>query len=434
LIVLIGFSQMPFVYFETFGCQMNVADSDMLAQTLFSQGYLPVDESATADLIVVNTCSVRQRAEIRAQARIHEYCVSKEKNRGDQKIWVIGCMAQRLGKALQEKMPGINRVIGAKDIVSFVQELSHTSTEPNGPLSENSPKGRISAFVPIMRGCNNYCAYCVVPYVRGAEMSIPAHEIEESIKRLSDCGTKEVVLLGQNVNSYNYDGLDFPKLLEKIHDIAGIKRIRFTTSHPKDCTESLLRGLATLPKLCKHIHLPVQAGSTRILHAMNRGYDRAKYLEQINALRLAVPGIDITTDAMVGFPSETKRDFDDTISLFKEARFTTAFMFAYSKRENTSAAAMNDDVPMEEKKERLSELITLQTTITKEHYNAMVGRNIEVLLTERQRGKEGLWMGQDYGCKRTLLACSETIAGMILPIRVIRSTGMTLVGERVKAL
>jgi tRNA-2-methylthio-N6-dimethylallyladenosine synthase len=423
---------MPFVYFETFGCQMNVADSDMLAQTLFSHGYLPVEESDKADLIVINTCSVRQRAEIRAQARIHQYCIRKKKHDSNQKIWVIGCMAQRLGKTLQEKMPGIDCVVGAREIVSFVQELNHAPTQPTGTQSDISASRRISAFVPIMRGCNNFCAYCVVPYVRGEEISIPLIRIEESIKRLVESGTKEIALLGQNVNSYNDEGTDFPKLLEKIHEISGLERIRFTTSHPKDCTDKLLRVIAQFPKICKHIHLPVQSGSTRILRAMNRGYDRIMYLERIEALRNAIAGVDITTDAMVGFPSETTSDFEETVSLFKEARFTTAFMFAYSKRENTRAAEMDDDVPIEEKKERLGELIALQTSVTKEHYAAMVNRCIDVLFIERQRGRDNLWMGQDYGCKRILLACSEAIAGMILPIRVVRSTGMTLLGTLLK--
>ena len=421
---------MPFVYFETFGCQMNVADSDMLAQALFSQGVMPVEDSAKADLIVINTCSVREHAEIRAMARIHQYCIRKKKQVTPQEIWVIGCMAQRLGNSLKEKISGIDRVIGAKDLISFVHELGRVPHEACARPPAEVTIGCISALVPIMRGCNNYCSYCIVPSVRGEETSIPSFRIVEDIRRLIDNGTKEVTLLGQNVNSYRDGKTDFPDLLIKIHELSGLDRIRFTTSHPRDCTDKLIRTMANSPKLCRHLHLPVQSGSTRILEEMNRGYSRKTYLRRINAVRRAMPGIDVTTDAIVGFPSETKRDFQDTLSLFKEVRYTAAFMFAYSKRENTPAAAMIDDVPSEVKKERLAALIDLQTAITKEHYATMVGKTIEVLFIERKRGSEDLWMGQDNGCKRTLLTCNENIAGMILKVRAVRSSGMTIILER----
>jgi tRNA-2-methylthio-N6-dimethylallyladenosine synthase len=421
---------MPFVFFETFGCQMNVADSDMLAQALFSLGYSIIEESEHADLIVVNTCSVREHAEVRALARIHELCVRKKKHALAQEIWVIGCMAQRMGNSIIEKNPGVNQVIGAKDIVSFVQDLVHG---PQGKTALPAPDvkpGRISALLPIMRGCNNFCSYCIVPSVRGGETSIPCSRIVEDILRRIDKGTREVTLLGQNVNSYHDGDTDFSDLLAKIHELPGLLRIRFTTSHPRDCTDKLIQTMARLPKICKHVHLPVQSGSTRILEAMNRGYNRETYLQRVNAIRHAMPDVDITTDAMVGFPTETDRDFQDTLSLFAQARFTTAFMFAYSQREQTRAADMGDDVPVEVKKARLATLIDLQMSVTKERYAAMIGRNIEVLFVEQKRGSEATWMGQDIGCKRTLLACNENIAGTILPVRVIRSSGMTLTLER----
>jgi tRNA-2-methylthio-N6-dimethylallyladenosine synthase len=417
---------MPFVFFETFGCQMNVADSDMLAQALFSRGYLPAEDSDTADLIVVNTCSVREHAEVRAMARIKEYCGRKKKNANNQELWVIGCMAQRMGKTLREIVPGVDRVIGAKELVSFVAELSHDASAAEARPLDN----KTSVFVPIMRGCNNYCSYCVVPSVRGDEASIPASHILDDIRRLIDKGTKEITLLGQNVNSYHDGTMDFSDLLEKLNALSGLMRIRFTTSHPKDCTDKFIQTMARLSNVCRHLHLPVQSGSTHILREMNRGYDRETYLGRIEAVRSAMPEIDITTDAMVGFPSETKQDFEDTLSLFREARFTAAFMFAYSKRENTRAADMIDDVSEKDKKARLATLIDLQTTMTKEHYRAMIGRPMESLFIERQRGKEKLWMGQDNGCKRTLLSCMENIAGTILKVRAIRSSGMTLIVER----
>jgi tRNA-2-methylthio-N6-dimethylallyladenosine synthase len=239
-----------------------------------------------------------------------------------------------------------------------------------------------------------------------------------------------VTLLGQNVNSYHDGTIDFSGLLETIHALHGLERIRFTTSHPKDCTDKFIRTMAGLAKVCRHLHLPVQSGSTRVLREMNRGYDRETYLRRIEAVQSVMPGIDITTDAMVGFPSETDHDFEDTLSLFREVRFSAAFMFAYSKRENTRAAEMIDDVPHKDKKARLASLIELQTTMTKEHYSERIGRPMEALFIERQRSKENLWMGQDNGCKRILLSCMENIAGMILKVRAIRSSGMTLIVER----
>jgi len=421
---------MPSVYFETFGCQMNVADSDMLAHALATRGYYKAETAASADLVVVNTCSVREGAEIRAKARIAQYARYKKKNKRDQQLWVVGCMAQRLGKTLAAEIPGIDRVVGAKEIVTFVSDIDIVLASSSLAHAANHGPAQVSAFVPIMRGCNNFCSYCVVPYVRGEEQSIPASQLEDIVRGLVDKGAKEITLLGQNVNSYQDEACDFADLLNKIQGIDGLERIRFTTSHPKDCSMKLIRTIAGLPKLCKHIHLPVQSGSTRILGLMNRGYSREAYLERIEAIKNLAPDLDITTDAMVGFPSETEDDFQQTLSLFKSARFTAAFMFAYSKRDCTAAAGMPDEVTLGRKKERLAALIDAQTKITKERYASMVGKEMDVLFTERQRGREKLWMGQDIGCKKALLACDDAIAGMILQVRALRSSGMTLVCER----
>jgi tRNA-2-methylthio-N6-dimethylallyladenosine synthase len=422
---------MPTVYFETFGCQMNVADSDMLAAALASRGFYTVAESVSADLVVVNTCSVRENAEVRARARIREYIGQRKKHAPNQQMWVIGCMAQRLGESLKKELPGVDRVIGAQELVAFTQDIDHIIEGMHAVPAAGAVTSPISTFIPIMRGCNNFCSYCIVPYVRGRESSIPAASIVQDIRSLVERGTKEVTLLGQNVNSYCDNTLHFPELLEMIHDIPGLMRIRFTTSHPKDCTDTLISVMARLPKLCKHMHLPVQSGSSRILSAMNRNYTRADYLNRIDALRSAMPGLDISTDVMVGFPGETQEEFLETLSLFKQVRFTTAFMFAYSPRLGTQAANMVGEIPHAVKKERLAELIALQTGITKEYYDAMPGKTISVLVTERQRGRDRLWMGQDNGCKRVLLACENAIAGTILQVRVVKSTGMTLVCERV---
>jgi tRNA-2-methylthio-N6-dimethylallyladenosine synthase len=422
---------MPFVFFETFGCQMNVADSDLLAASLASRGYEKTDDSRVADLIVINTCSVREHAETRALSHISQHAAHKRQAKTGQALWVTGCMAERMGESLARKVPGVDRVIGARNFETFLLELDEY-LDTAGALGTTPAASvpHVSRFVPIMRGCDNYCAYCVVPQVRGPETSVPAAAIENSVRLYVDKGAKEVTLLGQNVNSYRDEATDFTGLLRRLHDIPGLCRIRFTTSHPKDCSVSLIRAIAELPKLCRHVHLPVQSGSTRILSRMNRKYTRDDYTRLIDMIRTNLPDADITTDAMVGFPSESPDDFRDTLSLFRQVRFTTAFMFIYSKRGGTAAAAMDDDVTVLEKKSRLKELIDCQTGITKEIYGEMTGKTMSVLFTARQDGGNGMWMGQDNGCKRVLVACEKSLAGMILPIRAERSSGMTLVGKQ----
>ncbi len=421
---------MPFVFFETFGCQMNVADADALASALFSRGFAKAKTPGDADLIVVTTCSVRERAEQRALARIAELSAHKARGGRERRLWVVGCMAQRLGGSLKRDFPAIDLAIGARDFERFIENIDSALADVPGALAAGAAESAVSKFVPIMRGCDNCCSYCVVPQVRGPEVSLPAASVEKTVLSLVDKGVCEVTLLGQNVNSYHDGVTRFPQLLRRLHAIDGIARIRFTTSHPKDCSEDLIRTMAELPKLCRHIHLPVQSGSTRILSLMNRGYSRDDYLARIGTIRKHLPDADITTDAMVGFPTETDAEYEGTLSLFETVRFTTAFMFAYSRRDNTAAASMADDVPAAVKQGRLARLIRLQTAMTKEVYGAMIGRELPVLLTGRQEGRDGLWMGQDMGCKKVLAACKDCRAGTILPLRIVKSTGKTLIGER----
>lgn len=421
---------MPFVFFETFGCQMNVADADALASALFSRGFAKAKTPGDADLIVVTTCSVRERAEQRALARIAELSAHKARGGRERRLWVVGCMAQRLGGSLKRDFPAIDLAVGARDFERFIENIDSALADVPGAQAAGAAESAVSKFVPIMRGCDNCCSYCVVPQVRGPEVSLPAASVEKTVLSLVDKGVCEVTLLGQNVNSYHDGVTRFPQLLRRLHAIDGIARIRFTTSHPKDCSEDLIRTMAELPKLCRHIHLPVQSGSTRILSLMNRGYSRDDYLARIGTIRKHLPDADITTDAMVGFPTETDAEYEGTLSLFETVRFTTAFMFAYSRRDNTAAASMADDVPAAVKQGRLARLIRLQTAMTKEVYGAMIGRELPVLLTGRQEGRDGLWMGQDMGCKKVLAACKDCRAGTILPLRIVKSTGKTLIGER----
>jgi tRNA-2-methylthio-N6-dimethylallyladenosine synthase len=418
---------MAFVYFQTYGCQMNVADSDELRRKLLNRGFSETDSTDEADLIVVNTCSVRQNAEDKAKARIIQFSRIKKPRA---LLWVTGCMAQRLGDSLKKQIPGISLVIGAKEIDNLDSIINQNLLQSDLHNQEAiTPQSEASDFVTIMRGCNNYCAYCIVPYVRGAESSIPVQTIENSIKKRISEGIKEIVLLGQNVNSYDDNGIDFSDLLVRIASIDGLKRLRFMTSHPKDCSEKLIRTVAETPSLCHHFHLPVQAGSDRILASMNRKYTITDYMNRVEMIRKYIPDADITTDIIVGFPSETDEEFEQTLKLVNNVRYTTAFMFAYSAREGTAAANMNDDIPKQKKLDHLDRLIQMQTTITRELYDSMIGKTIEVMINGKQEKREKLWMGQDSGCKRVLISCNNVQSGMILKTKVIRSSGMTLIGE-----
>ncbi|MCL2688916.1 MAG: tRNA (N6-isopentenyl adenosine(37)-C2)-methylthiotransferase MiaB [Chitinispirillia bacterium] len=417
---------MPTVYFQTFGCQMNVADSDTIHQLLSQRGFVLSDSPDGSDIVIVNTCSVREAAEKRAKSRIAEFANKKS---GGQKLWVTGCMAQRLGDALKEQIRGVDLVIGARQM-ERIGEVIDEALPPDESAPAVFNKSAVTDFVPVMRGCDNYCAYCIVPYVRGREHSIPYHLVETAVKEKISQGIKEITFLGQNVNSYNFEGMDFPDLLLKLAEVNGLERIRFTTSHPKDCTEKLIDAIASSNKFATHIHMPFQAGADRILALMNRKYTSGHYRGLIEMIRKKIPDADITSDILVGFPTESGAEFKETLSLVNDVRFTTAFMFAYSPREGTIAAAMKEEISKEEKHARLSELIAVQTEITRSIYQESVGKELEVLISGKQEKRDEAWMGQDKGCKRVLISCASAEAGMILKARAIKSSGMTLIAER----
>jgi tRNA-2-methylthio-N6-dimethylallyladenosine synthase len=426
---------MPSVYFQTFGCQMNTADSDAVRDMLFRRGFTLGAAHGESDLIVVNTCSVREAAERRAKSRIAEFARGKKRRPG-QRLWVIGCMAQRLGDALAAEIPGVDLVVGAKQMERMEEVINeqfpvYQADGGGHPPPEIFSKTAAADFVPIMRGCDNYCAYCVVPYVRGREQSMPYGDIEAAVRKKVDAGIKEITFLGQNVNSYCHNGIDFPELLLGMAQIGGLERIRFTTSHPKDCTERLIEVMASSKKFASHIHLPVQAGSDRVLELMNRGYTSSRYIGLIEMIRTRIPYADVTSDVLVGFPTESDAEFRETLELVRAARFTTAFMFAYSPREGTAAAAMTETIDRTEKMARLSELIDLQTGITREIYDKAVGTELEVLITERQQKRDKAWMGQDAGCKRVLINNDNFESGMIIRAKAISSSGMTLLAEKI---
>ena len=412
---------------------MNVADSDALQRALAARGYAPVPAPEDADLIVVNTCSVREHAELRARARIAEFAAVKTR-RPEMRIWVIGCMAERFGEKLKETIPGIDAVIGAPELVDAEAVVQRYIDKEKHAAAVNPvhPARGVSEFVPVMRGCDNYCAYCVVPFVRGRETSIPADDVVRAVSERVKDGVCEVTLLGQNVNSYNDNGNDFSDLLRRVAAIEGLLRIRFTTSHPKDLSEKLVHTIAGIPAVCRHIHLPVQSGSDRILSLMNRRYTVAHYRTLIEMIRKLLPDADITTDLLVGFPSEGEEDFASTLELVEQVRFTAAFMFAYSVRQGTAAAKLDDDVPRGTKTGRLNRLITLQTSITRSIYESMVGRTLAMMAygPVEKRGAKFL-KGQDRGCKRILIPCIDMKAGTILQVRAVRSSGMTIIAERI---
>lgn len=421
---------MPKYFLRSFGCQMNSADSELVVSLLVSRGFEQENDVEKADVIIVNTCSVREKAENKAFAVIQEYASIKKKGA---LLWVIGCMAERVGEELKRKIPKISRVIGATQI-EFIGEkideyllpLGNFSALPQGLQSE------WSSYLPVMRGCNNFCTYCIVPFVRGREHSVKSAEILEQAKKLVANGASEITLLGQNVNSYADELTDFSDLMVKIAETSGLKRLRFMTSHPKDLSEKLVRTIAETPNICKHIHLPVQSGNTRVLENMNRKYSREQYLEKIAMIKEIIPDCDITTDALVGFPGETQKQFEDTVSLFEQVKYAFAFMFAYSPRVGTVASKDANQVPQKEKLARLAQLVEVQNNIIRDFYSKQIGKEFEVLFTLEQK-KKGVhsWVGQDFGAKRILIDTDENLGGKIAKVKIIRSSGMTLVGELV---
>jgi tRNA-2-methylthio-N6-dimethylallyladenosine synthase len=390
-------------YIKTLGCQMNIYDSEIIAAKLLADGYTQADRPRDADLILINTCSVRDRAERKARSMAAEYASLRKAN-PDLVIGVIGCMAQRLGGSLTEDGT-VNLVVGT-DCYDYFTDLLRRLELTGAPVVETScnfvstyalrPQtySSMKTFVSIMRGCNNFCSYCIVPYVRGRERSKAHAEILAEINNLAGMGVREVTLLGQNVNSYSDGKVDFADLLALVNGIDGIERIRFTTSHPKDLTDGLIYAIRDLPKVCEHLHLPLQSGNDRILAAMNRGYTYAEYKSRHDLARAVIPGLAVTTDLMVGFPSETGPECEDTLRALRELRFDAAFMFRYSAREGTSAADLPDDVPEQEKIERLKRLIALQNDITDSRKQELVGRQVEILIEEPSTKEPGYMLGR----------------------------------------
>ena len=382
----------PLLFIETYGCQMNFADSEILV-SLLKDRYDTTANSAEADLILVNTCSIRDHAEQRVLNRLKEFSSLKKKRVG-LKVGLVGCMAERLKEQLLESDLDIDLVVGPdayRSLPALLDEVDAGGKGIDVLLSESETyhdiepvrlgANRVSAFISIMRGCQNFCAYCVVPYTRGKERSRSGQTIVEEARKLFEQGYKEVTLLGQNVNSYHADGLDFAGLMRLVAEIDPALRVRFSTSHPKDLSDSLIEVMAAYPNICKNIHLPVQSGSSDMLAKMKRKYDRDWYLERVAALRRRIPDCAISTDIIAGFCGETEQDHEQTLSLMREVGYDFAFMFKYSDRPGTFAHKNYvDDVPEEVKLRRLNQIIDLQQQLSHESNRRDVGKTFEILV------------------------------------------------------
>ncbi len=372
---------------------MNNRDSELIGGMLAEKGYEIVEEEKDADVILFNTCSVRQHAEDRVTGNLRKLAARKKKD-PDLRIGVLGCMAQRHQDLLLKEFPQVDIVVGPSNIYDIPDLLAKTDTtekllavnnkkRPGKKIEADQRSGVFSAFVNIMYGCNNFCSYCIVPHVRGREVSRPKKNILNEIKGLVDRGFKEVTLLGQNVNSYGKgltNKITFQELLEAVNDIEGLRRIRFTTSHPKDARKGLFRAIKELPKVCEHLHLPLQSGSDKILDLMNRKYKYEDYKEKIALLREMVPDVGLSTDIIIGFPSEKERDFEATERAMEEIAWNSAFIFKYSPRPPAVSSFLKDDVPEEVKKERNTGLLNLQKRISLAKNKTMIGSEQEVLV------------------------------------------------------
>lgn len=431
-------------YIETYGCQMNVADSEVVASIMQMTNYQIAEEEESADVVLLNTCSIRDNAEQKVVARL-KTLTSQRKGKQKKIIGVIGCMAERLGEELTRDY-GVDFVAGPDaylDIPNLLGQCEAGQKAINVELSKTETYREIlpsrignpiSGFVSIMRGCNNFCSYCVVPYTRGRERSRDVESILAELRDLQERGYKEATLLGQNVNSYRFekDGtvITFPDLLETVAETVPNMRIRFTTSHPKDMSDRTLEVIARHKNLCKFIHLPVQSGSNRILSLMNRKYTREWYLERIDAIRRILPEATIGTDVFCGFHSETEEDHQQTLSLMREVGFDTAFMFKYSERPGTYASKhLPDDIPEETKIRRLNEIIALQNQLSLESNQRDIGKVFEVLVEGFSKRSNEHFYGRTSGYKTVVFPRKGRHIGELVNVRVTSCSAATLKGE-----
>jgi len=434
-------------YLETFGCQMNVVDSEQIAALLINIGYSQVDSAEQADLILLNTCSVRDKAERKVYGHLGRFKPIKDQ-RPDLIIGVGGCVAQQEGEKMLDKVAFLDLVFGTHNIHRLpelvqqveekrqrgcVTEFQDRETRLN-LFPERTSQESVTRFVTVMQGCDNFCSYCIVPHVRGREISRPSREVLDEVKGLVAQGVREITLLGQNVNSYgnkDADELSFPQLLQKMNQIDGLQRLRFATSHPKDMTDELIDCFASLDKLCKHIHLPFQCGSDRILELMNRGYNRAEYLAKVEKLKQVCPEIRLTTDIIVGFPGETEEDFQQTLDLVEQVKYADAFTFLYSPRVETAAAKMVDDQSAYQKQQRFDRLLKLQHQISASVWQADDGQTLDVLVEGESRQGEGQLFGRTIWNRIVNFSGSSDLIGQTVKVKIDRVMRNSHLGTRI---
>ena len=431
----------------TYGCQMNVHESEKIAGILHGMGYEEAENKETADIIVFNTCCIRENAENHAFGNIGALKKLK-KEKPNLLIAVGGCMTQEKGKTdvLKKKFPFIDIMFGTLNLETLGELIQRKKSQKKKVIEIREKEGEIveftdayrtsypNAWVNIMYGCNNFCSYCIVPYVRGRERSRQPQYIIEEVKSLVAAGYKEITLLGQNVNSYGSDGktgMTFAELLDAVASIDGDFRLRFMTSHPKDFNEEVVKVMAKHRKICRLVHLPVQSGSNSVLQAMNRRYTREKYLEEIQMLKSYLPEAEVTTDIIVGFPGETEEDYLATEALVKEVDFASAFTFVYSSRAGTKAAEMKGHIPEDIQKDRIMRLVELVNSLTRKKSEKYLGKTIEILCEDFDK-KKNLYLGRDEFGRMGYFESDVDVIGQLVNIKITKANGISLFGEIVK--
>ena len=454
-------------FFETYGCQMNKAESSSVEQILIERGWNSVENPEDANLVIINTCSVRATAETRIHGRLGWYSALKKsqvkQNKTPITVVVMGCMAQRLLESLKKQFPVVDYVVGNfqkpffTEIFEAVENGRKVNQLDETPVysfaSTSYEQGSFSAFVPIMHGCNNFCTYCIVPYVRGREISRSPKDILSEIDQLSAHGVKEITLLGQNVNSFCWNETKsisetaseisakscddkiilFPQLMKMIAEHlkktnSPIKWVRFMSSHPKDLSDELIKVISEEEVLCKHIHLPVQHGSSNILQRMNRRYTREKYLDLVKKIKKQIPEVSLTTDLLIGFPGETEDEFEETVSLMKEINYLAAYMYYYNPREGTPACSYENQIPMEDKKRRLAKIIDIQQEITKTEMKKQLGKTVKVLVENVSRDDESEMLGRTSRDERVVFKADKSLIGSFVEVKIESLNGNTFKG------
>lgn len=444
---------MPSVYIKTYGCQMNERDSEAVAAQLVSKGYTLAGSEALADVILLNTCSVRDMAEQKALHKMEVLMHETRRRRPHVLLGFMGCMAQSRGQELIDRLPDVDLVVGTqkfhrtaeylddllsgrRDKVVEVAAEERSEAAIREHLLNGSGKKSVTAYVSIMQGCNQYCTFCIVPYTRGQERSRTIDDIVAECHELVGRGVREMTLLGQIVTSYGkreigtHEGKSaFVQLLEAVHGLEGLERIRFTSPHPKGYGDDLVEAYGRLPKLVESAHLPVQSGSNRVLKLMHRGYTRERYIDIIQKLRAVKPNIGVSTDLIVGFPGETEADFEETLSLVHEVQFDQAYLFKYSERRDTPAALMPEQVPQEVREERLERVLRAINEVAARRYEALVGKEVEILVEGPSRKNPERLTGRTRCNKIVVFDGAERHIGQVMDVRVVKAGSFTLYGE-----